>query len=338
MSAPHPRLPAELVLSAAERRRLRDHRPYRNAVQSVLIVASYGALAAGGAVIGQWWAWAVAWWFQGFILSGFLGAAHDCAHGTFARTRRANHVAGALWASVVLFNFTLYRYYHIEHHRHTSVEGDTEPPGMFHTVGDYFRNLPTTAFFVSFWRMSADAERGRYPHFIRTARARKAVRVDNRVLLGWLVLTVVATVLWPGPAVRFYWAPLMVYFPMVFLTSLPEHYGCDVGPDVRRNVRSMAANPLFRLFFWNGNYHAEHHLHPWVPSYHLHRLHGLIGHHFAFRETSYVGFHARLVWGLLRGDSPSSAKRLQPLKRVTYTTYANGAEGPGECIPTGRKP
>src|SRR6056297_1209114 len=43
-----------------------------------------------------------------FILSGFLNAAHDCVHRRHFSTRSANRLAGVIWCTPLLINFTLY--------------------------------------------------------------------------------------------------------------------------------------------------------------------------------------------------------------------------------------
>jgi fatty acid desaturase len=191
--------------------------------------------------------------------------------------------------------------------------------------------MPTTAFFVSFWRMSCLALAGKFPHFVSSMQGRQDVRIDNLPQIAWLVIAALFTYAWPLPSLLFYWAPMVFYFPMVFLTSLPEHYGCDEGEDVTRNTRTIRSNWLFRTLFWNGNFHAEHHLYPTVPSHNLPKLHALIGDHFAFRERSYVRFHGRLILDLLlhRQANPQASKDTpDPQKRINYELYEEPAHGP----------
>lgn len=290
-------------------------------LQSLFNVGAYLFLYVVGGWIGAWWLWPIIWWFQGFILSGFLGASHDCAHGTFATTPWGNRVAGVLWSSTVLFNFTIYKYYHLEHHKYTSVPGDTEPSGVFQRFWDYLRALPMTGFFVPFWIMALQTVCRRFPHFVRSVKARHDARVDTVMLLAWLFLLSGITALWPQQVLLGYWCPLVLYFPMVFFTSIPEHYSCDEGPDLLRNTRSLSSNFLYRYVFWNGNYHAEHHVYPAVPSYNLPRLHALIGNHFKCQERSYVLFHLKVIRGLLQGRTSEDKKVLTPLKRIDYELY-----------------
>lgn len=284
-------------------RELSKKRSFGSLPLTLFNVGAYIILCLTGAWVNTWWAWPIVWWFQGFILSGFIGASHECVHGTFATGRRVNRIAGALWSSMILLNFTIYKHYHIEHHKYTGVPNDTETPYVFRNLWDYVCSLPETGFFVAFWSMSVNAMFGRFPHFIRTKSARRAVLEDVYVLFFWVLLTIGATIIWPK-LLLFYWCPIVFYFPMVFLTSLPEHYGCDEGPDLVTNTRSLSSNFIFRVIFWNGNYHAEHHVYPAVPAYNLPKLHALIGNQFKFREGSYVLFHLKLIKSLIRAKTP----------------------------------
>lgn len=284
------------------------------AVTNILLVVSLSILCVN---VQSVFVWIPVWWLQAIVLSGFLGAAHDCAHGTFARTRRMNHVLGSLWSSAVLFNFSLYKYYHLEHHHHTTVDGDTEPLGSFRNLREYLAALPMFGFFVPFWVMSLRAFFGSYPHFVRTSVAKRDVRADNWVLLAWFGLIIAGAVVAPAAILIGYIAPLAFYFPMVFWTSIPEHYGCEEGSNPFRNTRSLSGLTAFRWVFWNGNYHAEHHYYPRVPSYNLPRLHALIGQQFEFRERSYVAFHLKVMWRLFHsGDREGPV--LRPLERIQY--------------------
>lgn len=289
--------------------------------QTLFNLGVYALLSFIGIWFGIWWVWIAIWLVQGFILSCALGASHDCAHSTFATTPFANHFAGVLWSSTVLFNYSLYKHFHLEHHRFTMITGDTEPLGVFKGFWDYVRSLPTTAFFVSFWIMSVQSTFGRFPHFIKSPQARSEVQVDNVALLLWVVTISTLTILWPVKMLVLYWGPIFFYFPMVFLTSLPEHYGCDEGPDALSNTRSLTSNFLFRYMFWNGNFHAEHHIYPTVPSYNLPKLHELIGSKFKYKERSYVSFHLKLMISLLRQSKPKGQMLLSALKRIEYKTY-----------------
>lgn len=286
--------------------------------QTVCSVGAYIALVVAGFMLDRLYVWIPIWAACGFILACALGAAHDCGHGTYATSRIVNRLAGAAWSSVILFNFTVYKYYHLEHHAKTGMDGDTEPRGKFPSIWAYIASLPTLSFFSAFWKMSLDIQRGQFPHFVRGERAKRDARIDNRILGGWVLSAILCTAMWPTIFLYGYWLPLLFYFPMVFFTSLPEHYGCEDTTDGQRNTRSVTSNAVFRFFFWNGNFHAEHHLLPRVPSWNLPDLHKLLRGSLVHSETSYLRFHARLIWHLIVGAQQPSNRILSPTRRVAF--------------------
>ena len=51
-------------------------------------------------------------------------------------------------------------------------------------------------------------------------------------------------------------------------------------PDVadwRRSTRTYLAGPVVRFFYWNMNYHVEHHMFAAVPFYNLPKLRAVLG-------------------------------------------------------------
>lgn len=282
----------------------------KTCLQSLFNLSLYAFLGAAGIWWNVWWVWLIVWWFQGCILGGCLSACHDCTHASFGKFLLFNRLAGIFWASTILLNFTLYKYFHSEHHRYANVQGDPESPKVFSNLWDYVQNLPGTSFSIPLWLMSVRAAFGRFPHFIRSEKVRRDVHLDNIALLVWLLMIATATVLWTDYTIRLYWIPLIIFLPMEFWLNSLEHYGCDQGTNILCNTRTISSNFLLRYILWNSNYHAEHHAYPSIPSHNLHRLHLLIGNHFKVQEKSYVLFHLKLIWGLLKSEVyPSAVKR-----------------------------
>jgi fatty acid desaturase len=303
------------ILERETFRKLNRVNSLQNIVHGILVLGLYMFLSGLGYRMGSIWLWIPIWIYQGFILSGFLGASHDCAHNTFSSSRRFNRIAGIFWSSTVLFNFSLYKYYHLNHHRHTHVPGDTEPYGSFGSIWDYIRTLPMTGFFFPFWKMSFLAHFNWYPTFIKNRKQRNQVVQDNWGLWIWLCACIILTIFYPMLLLKCYWIPMVVY------TSIPEHYDCEEGTDVTKNTRTLESNWLFKYIFWNGNYHAEHHLFPSVPSHNLGKLHKLVGEQFKVRESSYLKFHIKMIKGILRHKRDSSNIVFTPEERIIYKFY-----------------
>jgi len=111
------------------------------ALQSTFNLVLFAVLASL-AIAAHWWSLKVTLWpLMGFVLAGFLNAAHDCAHGTFVNSKTGNRIAGTLWCAPILVNFTIFKYKHLTHHRFTRVKGDTESLLPMTSVSDYARRM-----------------------------------------------------------------------------------------------------------------------------------------------------------------------------------------------------
>ncbi|SDH92820.1 Fatty acid desaturase [Actinokineospora alba] len=270
----------------------------RVAAYVVVIVAAFvgGGMAValvGGAVVTV--AVAVV---LGFVMSGFINAAHDCVHSSHLRSKRANRIMGAAWCTPLLLNFTNYRYDHLVHHRFTGVPGDTERPKQFHTLRSYLYSLSAIAYWRYNARTIARTWRNEFPASVNKDDRRRDSRADNVAICAWLVLAVVLTWFAPHVLLAVYWLPLLISAVVMRITGLPEHYGLWGVPEIERNTRTVRSNALFRLVLWNGNYHAEHHRYPAVATLNLHRLHKAMPEPHPIQSDSYLGFHIGLVKSL----------------------------------------
>lgn len=293
-------------------------------LQATICLATYTALALLSLHLNTWKAWIFIWPVQSFLLAGFLGASHDCAHRAHYTSPSANRLAGMFWATLGVVNFTLYKHFHLDHHQFVGTDKDTEPAGEFDSVTSYLRSLPTIHFFLTFWKMSVNSLFGRHPHFIRNQTQRNEVIQDTFALLIWMTLVVVAAVIWTKVTLITYVIPVLLYFPMVFIFSLPEHYGCQHNEDWRENTRTITSNRVIAYLYWNGNYHADHHIFPRLPSRHLPYAHSLIRNELKFVGKSYLMFHIKLIMKLSSNGASDSfedgvMKVLSPSERIHFT-------------------
>ena len=278
-------------------------------LRTTVLLAVYAATAVLALQPGVGW-WAVLFSvFLGFVLSGFINAAHDCVHRSHLRSKRANRIAGAAWGTPILLNFTIYRHQHLTHHRYTGVAGDTEPGETYLTVVAYLHTLSGVPFWPGSFKRILKTWRDNFPASVNTEDRRLQARQDNWVIVGWLVAMVALTVAFPFPLLIAYWLPLVFSFPIVVLLSLPEHYGLWGVPEVSRNTRTVQSNGFVRYFIWNANYHAEHHRFPAVASLNLHTLHKALPEPHPIQERSYLAFHVGLVKALARGETDYGKRR-----------------------------
>lgn len=241
--------------------------------------------------------------FLAFVLTGCLNAAHDCVHRGHLRSKRANRIAGAVWGTPILLNFSIYRLQHLVHHRFTGVEGDPEAPQHFDDVRSYLRSLSGLPFWPALAKSISRNVRGDFPEIVNNDERRRDARIDSWVIAGWLAAIIMLTAFFPFPLLVAYWLPLFLVMPAAMILSMPEHYGLWGTPDVMRNTRTIRSNVIVRFFNWNGNYHAEHHLFPAVASVNLHRLHVAMPKPHPVQEKSYLRFHYGLLRALLKGDT-----------------------------------
>ncbi len=78
--------------------------------------------------------------------------------------------------------------------------------------------------------------------------------------------------------------------------EISQHSGMpsDV-PDWRLTCHTMKFNPVISFFYWNMNYHTEHHMYAAVPFYNLSALHRLIRHDTPQPVRGYLGGVRKIV-------------------------------------------
>lgn len=298
-------------------------------IKSVSVVASYLLLVVIGIKANNLVIWFLLWPMAGFVLSGFFSAVHYSTHGTLYKNRRLNRWLGLTWSLPIFLNASLYKYFHAEHHRHANVSGDTEPAGAIKNIGYYLFFCLNWDFIYAFLRMSILSLINRYPFFIKSNVARKEVRQDTWSLFFWFLLSVLLTWFFPKAMAFTYWIPLQCAWIFNYICSLPEHYNCATNQDGYANTRTMKPNALFQYFYWNSNYHAEHHIYPSIPFYNLGKIHTLISDHQQHCETSYLRFHWQAIKTLLLlpKDNPVSASAAEGrFYSFAYPTYQHSGE------------
>lgn len=266
--------------------------------QSLFNLSLYVLLSLISLWVDAWWFWVIVLPFQGLIFSGFFSAAHDCAHNTFCKSKKINRIFGIFWSAPLLLNFTLYKRFHIKHHRNTGDTNDLESRFTFQNIWHYLEYLFINIDSWSYMFLDMQSIFGHFPDYIQSKKAKNDVQIDNLGIFLWITIIIFCTFLWTKYTLILYWLPLLIS-PAGALRSLAEHYGCDEGTNSLSNTRTVSSNFLVRYVCWNDNYHAEHHLYPSIPSYNLPRVHALIGHHFKYRESSYLLFNLKLIRSLL---------------------------------------
>jgi omega-6 fatty acid desaturase (delta-12 desaturase) len=224
---------------------------------------------------------------SGFLIRVFI-VFHDCAHGSFLRSRRANQLLGGAVGLLVWLPFRAWRHEHAVHHATT---GDLERRGVgditTHTVAEYramsplqrlgyrlFRN-PVVMFGLG-WLLVLLLK----PRFVpRGARP----RIRNSVLKTNLALAIVVAAACATVGWRAY---LLVQAPVLLVTGAVgiwlfyvQHQFEDTYWQAHADWRFQAAAlegssylklpPVLRFFTGNIGFHHVHHLSASIPNYNL---------------------------------------------------------------------
>jgi len=255
----------------------------------------FGALCITGWIFFQcttngWWLSAAAvLLIHGTIFSflGYAGASHELSHNTVFKDKGVNNfflriTSFLVWANPVYFSRT-----HTIHHRNT----------LQHDVDIEVPTTKCIAIFKVLVTSTFDAGRLFRTIKVQCANARGIVPgpaadlfpPDNTELLNQLK-TIARTILIGHFALATFFLAIG-YWQMVFLFTLAgfignglpnllasaQHCGMkmDTG-DYRESTRTVLVNPIISFFYWNMNYHVEHHMYPGVPFYNLPRLRKLM--------------------------------------------------------------
>lgn len=264
----------------------------------VVVAQVLVATAVAAAVWAQgWWFLAPVSWVVGSIAAcALFVAGHDCAHGSFLRSRRAMEVIGHLCMAPVLYPMRAWKYSHDAHHRETNRLGGGE--GVYfdnawspRSVGEYrrlqeedkpnamlyriIRLVPPVGSFFHLlgyhWRPSLYR-----PHHRR--------RVTRSIVATLLIDAVVAGVIWTFTgsvlAIAHFWLlPALGFHAWMALYTFLHHTADDIAflePEqwtpiagqLDGTVNCLAPRWLSFLHL-NIDVHIPHHVTTSVPSYHL---------------------------------------------------------------------
>jgi len=231
-----------------------------------------------------------------FIAAGFLTRMfiifHDCGHGAFFRTEKANRVVGTILGSLVL---TPYDYWHREHMIHHQTVGNLDKRGSGDvwtlTVEEYDRLSSWNKFVYRLYRnpimlfvigpFFLFVIWFRIPRKSMDRAGRKSVHITNLIILVF----VSALILLMG------WkAFLLIQLPIIYIGTVAgvwlfyvQHQYEDVvwTRQEKWDYKTMAMEgcsfmkfpKLLQWFSGNIGFHHIHHLSPKIPNYNLERCH-----------------------------------------------------------------
>ena len=234
------------------------------------------------------WPWVVLALFVHCTFYGYAGArGHELSHTNMFRTKWINEMFMWINGFLQYFNWVFFRHSHKHHHFYT-VHDDLDvevmlpsnikwPMWVWALTFDLRFFLEMNKFLVhhSFGRkreyiLFREKKRGFYP---TKKTIKRMQRVSRAILFGHIALALMFVL--TGNWILLFVVTFAPYIARwhVLLTHIPQHSGMKPSiPDWRLNTRTYTAGPISRFFYWNMNYHIEHHMYAAVPYYNLPKL------------------------------------------------------------------
>ncbi len=245
------------------------------------------------------WYWSVPLLFVVLFVHGTIGpfmgliAIHELQHRTVFKTRWLNDFFERFYAFISWSDYIWYQESHAIHHRatcHQEYDGEVLLPIRFSVrrwrvwLGLLAWNPQTTWGRIKLvWRHANGQIRGEwYTHVLPESNKRLRARHRNwaRILVGGhllLAVTFIATGHWFLIVVLTFGTFYCGW--LGFLCGLPQHYGLNSDiPDFRANTRTFTCSWLPAFYYWQMQYHLEHHMYPAVPFFNLPKLRRAIEH------------------------------------------------------------
>lgn len=296
----------------------------------ILIAGCYSALLAGCLlyVSGDFPYWA-SFALNTLAIYAIFTALHDATHGSLSNDRRINDWLGTLAAVPLFPGFTtgLYRYLHLEHHRHTGIPGK-DPDEITVSTQMPWKLLAWTFLDVYWMAWYARRAPGRPASEVASA-AGSAV-----FFIGWHAAWLASPFAWE-------FVLLWLIPQRAGITLLVYFFAAIQHPEgVHQNERPLQGTRMFRggwlahLLMISQSQHLMHHLFPTVPYYRYNR---------AWRAARPFLRDREIVWdwpiGPMHhpGDEPEPQRgetikaRVAKVDQVSGEVRAYTLEPAGEC-------
>lgn len=275
---------ADIVLDRKMLKALTRRSDARSLLRLGLCVGCLGALGFVYALsFGHWTFWPALLVFGGASSLTLYSLSHECSHGTVFRTRWLNETV--FWITSLLFGQeVLYRRYsHAAHHTYTMYVGkDAQLPIVQPASGLAYLIWYTGVFYhFLFVKILVLHALGKFTdktrEFIPIEELPRVVR-NSRIFLGIYGAAAAVSIYLQSDFLLWFWLiPKLAGDPIMMAFAGSQHFEKSENVhDLRESTRSLQANPIIDLFYWNMSYHIEHHLYPMVPYHALPRLNAVI--------------------------------------------------------------
>lgn len=239
------------------------------------------------------WYWSVPLLVVALFVHGTMGpfmgliAVHELQHRTVFKAKNLNVFFEVLYSFISWSDYIWYRSSHAIHHQatcHPDYDGEVRLPIRFSIrrwrvwLGLLAWNPRTTWQRLKLiWRHAKGEIRGEwYEHVIPeqdTKLRRKHRNWARTLLLGHATLAAIFILTGHWFLVIVFTFGTFYCGWLGFLCGLPQHYGLNSDiPDFRMNTRTFTCSWIPAFYYWNMQYHLEHHMYPAVPFYNLPKL------------------------------------------------------------------
>ncbi|MBT3426671.1 MAG: hypothetical protein HOL98_05335 [Gammaproteobacteria bacterium] len=246
-----------------------------------------------GEITADNWHWSIPVFLAALFLHGTMGpfmgliAIHELQHRTVFKTRWFNVFFESVYAFISWSDHIWYQQSHSVHHQatcHTAFDGEVLLPVKFSLkywqvwLGLLAWNPRITWLRMKMvWnhangRLQGDWYQHVLPESDKTLRRRH--RNWARFLIaGHSLLAASFLVTGQGFLIVVFTLGTFYCSWLGFLTGVPQHYGLNSNePDFRLNTRTYTCSWLPSFYYWNMQYHLEHHMYPAVPFFNLPKL------------------------------------------------------------------
>lgn len=279
-----------------------ERRPWRVVVDVAICYAAIVASFVLMACAPGWWSSVIAFIVIGNRQYALSILTHDGDHRTlFARRATNDLFARAIVCAPVGVDFDGERENHIRHHRQLALE--TDPDRYLYSVTD--KSTPAsfllfltglTMFPRALRKAMHGSARAAAPVPFSVAIRKFATRRGGTFVAQALIFTALCVRFGPWAYLAYWIAPLYVFGFVPHKIRMFCEHAQPIAPDSEADANRMITflpSRLERLLFapYNLNFHAEHHMWPYVPYYNLARLHALTVERTGVEvRTGYSGF------------------------------------------------
>lgn len=203
---------------------------------------------------------------------GIGSIGHDAVHGAISRNKLVTYVVGLLSWSATLFPYTVYRAYHLDHHKIVNEPDDIDRVQVSRwtsnpTLARILRIAIYMGAYPIYYAITVQRYTRKLPWYLQ-------LRAYAETALVGLVLFGVYKLMGSAAFFPFILTEMIMGAFVVGITSMAEHFDIAYDEDHSYSSRTYGTESKLMDFLWSGtNFHVEHHKYPGIPYYNLRAFH-----------------------------------------------------------------